>query len=191
MAIKLIAGLGNPGIKYQNTRHNVGFWFLQEIVKLFSTELKPENKFFAQIAKTNIANNTCWLVQPEVFMNLSGKAVATVANFYKIEAKDILVIHDDLDLPVGTIKLKIGGGHGGHNGLRDIINHLGSNDFQRIRIGIDHPGNSKDVVNFVLKPPSKDERITIDNAIDNAIQYIPEIVCKNTATVMNQLHTRV
>ncbi|MCK5480797.1 MAG: aminoacyl-tRNA hydrolase, partial [Gammaproteobacteria bacterium] len=139
-AIQLVAGLGNPGAKYEQTRHNAGFWFVDELARRYSTQFRSESKYKSDVARCTIDGGDCRLQKPLDFMNCSGQPVAALAGFYRIPRSAILIVHDDLDLPVGTIKLKKGGGHGGHNGLRDLISHLGGKDFLRMRIGIGHPG---------------------------------------------------
>ena len=190
MPIKLIVGLGNPGDKYIKTRHNVGFWFLDRLNSEYGGEFREETKFFGQIKKITVNSNSCWLLKPTTFMNLSGKSIAALAHFYKIDPEDILVVHDELDLSVDDIRLKLSGGHGGHNGLRDTINCLGSKNFNRLRIGIGHPGNSKKVVSYVLKRPSIDDTISIENTINKAINLIDIIIAKDFSVAMNKLHSK-
>ncbi len=190
MSIKLIVGLGNPGSQYKQTRHNVGLWFLTELIAQNSTiNFKLEKKFKGEIAKTIIADKECILFFPTTFMNCSGEAIKAIATFYKIAPEEILIIHDDLDLPVGTIKFKKGGGHGGHNGLRNIIDHLHTKEFYRLRIGINHPGNRDLVVDYVLNKPSADDKLSILRAIDRGITLLPEIVRDEINKVMQELHT--
>ena len=152
--IKLFVGLGNPGDKYENTRHNAGFWWVDAVCAFTNSKVILESKFFGVAGKLNPTSDT-WLLKPTTFMNASGKAVAALAQYYKILPEQILVIHDELDLPTGGVKLKIGGGHGGHNGLKDIAAALGTPNFWRLRLGIGHPGERNEVVNFVLKAPPK------------------------------------
>lgn len=189
-AIQLIAGLGNPGAKYEQTRHNAGFWFVDEVVRQCNVQFKPENKYKSEVARCSIAGSDCRLQKPMDFMNCSGQPVAAYAGFYRIPRSAILVVHDDIDLPPGTVKLKLDGGHGGHNGLRDLIPHLGGKDFLRLRIGIGHPGHKDDVVGYVLKPPGRDDRILIDRAIDDVIRVLPDIIAGKTEAAMQALHTR-
>lgn len=155
--IDLIVGLGNPGSKYEQTRHNAGFWFVEEIARLKGAHFRPEAKFSGDVCKVVLEGRDIWLLKPNTFMNLSGQSVNKLASFYKIPKDNILVAHDELDLDPGVVRLKTGGGHGGHNGLRDIINHLGK-EFQRLRIGIGHPGSRDDVVDYVLHRASKTNR---------------------------------
>ncbi len=188
-AIQLVAGLGNPGAKYAQTRHNAGFWFVDELARRYSTQFRSESKYRSEVARCTIDGADCRLQKPLDFMNCSGPPVAALAGFYRVPRSAILVVHDDLDLPIGTIKLKKGGGHGGHNGLRDLISHLGGNDFLRLRIGIGHPGHSDDVVDYVLKNASREDRGLIDQVIDEAIQVMPQIIAGDIEAAMKELHT--
>jgi PTH1 family peptidyl-tRNA hydrolase len=188
-AIQLVAGLGNPGSKYEQTRHNAGFWFVDEIARHCNTQFKSESKYKSELARCSLADKDLRLQKPMDFMNLSGMPVASLAGFYRIPRSAILIVHDDLDLPVGTIKLKQGGGHGGHNGLRDLIPHLGGKDFLRLRVGIGHPGDRDDVVGYVLKAPSRDDRLLIDQAINAAVKVMPNLVAGNIEAAMKELHT--
>ena len=188
--IQLIAGLGNPGKKYEQTRHNAGFWFVDEVARGCSALFKVESKFKSELARCSIAGHDCRLQKPMDFMNRSGLPVAALASFYQIVRSSILVVHDDLDLPPGTVRLKQGGGHGGHNGLRDLIPHLGGSDFLRLRIGIGHPGHRDDVVGYVLNAATREERAAIDRAIDNAVRVLPGIIAGNVGVAMQQLHSK-
>jgi PTH1 family peptidyl-tRNA hydrolase len=188
--IQLVAGLGNPGAKYEQTRHNAGFWFVDEVARQYNTAFRSESKYKSDVARCTIAGNDCRLQKPMDFMNCSGLPVASLASFYQIPRSGILVVHDDLDLPPGTVKLKQGGGHGGHNGLRDLISHLGSKDFLRLRVGIGHPGHRDDVVGYVLKNASRDDRTAIDQAIERTVMVLPDIIAGNTEAAMKELHTR-
>lgn len=185
--ISLIVGLGNPGNEYTTTRHNVGWWFLDEFAKQNNINLKAETKFKGLYAK---GGNDVHLIEPTTFMNRSGSSVVAITNFFKISPEQILVVHDDLDLPPGTIKLKIGGGHGGHNGLRSIISNIGSNEFLRIRIGIGHPGHRELVESFVLSRPSKSDSDLINHSISNCLYNIDDILSGNHQKVMQNLHTK-
>jgi len=187
--IKLIVGLGNPGIKYAQTRHNVGFMFIDELCEKFGFNLKENNKFYGIADKVNLHGRNVWLLKPQTFMNLTGKSVAALANFYKIENDEMLVIYDELDLPVGSAKLKKGGGHGGHNGLRDIIKMTGNNDFYRLRLGIGHPGHKSKVVSWVLNRASTDDEISIDRAIEKSINVMEDLLDRNLEKAMKDLHT--
>jgi PTH1 family peptidyl-tRNA hydrolase len=186
--IRLIAGLGNPGPKYEQTRHNAGFWFVDEIARRYNAEFRKEAKFHGLACKVTIDGQDVWLLKPDTFMNLSGQAVNALAGFYKIPPASILVVHDELDLPPGTARLKHEGGHGGHNGLRDLIQKLGTREFKRLRIGIGHPGHKDQVHDYVLKNPSKQDKQDMDNAIDDAARLIPEIVAGDFEKAMNDLH---
>ena len=190
MANWLIAGLGNPGPQYEHTRHNVGFWWLDQLAHDMNATFSVDSKYHGQLAQCQISGNKLFLLKPMQFMNRSGQAVAALANFYKIPPTNILVIHDELDLPAGTARLKKGGGHGGHNGLRDIISRTGSKDFLRCRLGVDHPGNSKDVSNYVLSKPSQADRQAITNAIDDSLRILPDVISDDLAKAMNWLHSQ-
>ncbi len=188
--VELIVGLGNPGTEYENTRHNAGFWFVDALARQHHIFFKSEKKFHGEIAKFSYAGHDVWLLKPGTFMNLSGQAVQALARFYKIANESILVAHDDLDLPPGAARLKQGGGHGGHNGLRDIIGKLGGNGFQRLRLGIGHPGDKGKVTGHVLKKTSSEDRIAIENAIDAALRVLPTILDGDLQKAMNALHTK-
>lgn len=151
--IKLFVGLGNPGPEYEATRHNAGFWWIDELARDLKVSLMPERSYFGLMARANVGGNTIWLLEPQTFMNASGKSVGALARFFKIAPHEVLVAHDELDIPPGQVKLKRGGSHAGHNGLRDIHAQLGSSDYWRLRIGIGHPGVKSEVVNWVLKNP--------------------------------------
>jgi len=188
--IQLIVGLGNPGPNYSDTRHNAGAWFVEQLAESHHIILKRESKFHGFHGVIRNPNGDLHLLFPTTFMNLSGQSIAAVERFYQIATKNILIAHDEIDLPVGDIRLKFAGGHGGHNGLRDTINHLGSNEFHRLRIGVDHPGNSQDVVNYVLKPPSKTELVTIKNCLHDAENILPLLLAGEFQRATQQLHTR-
>ena len=187
--LKLIVGLGNPGAKYTETRHNAGFWFVEELAAASNTIFRNEKKFFGELAKINIAGSDIWLLKPDTFMNRSGLAVKSLLSFYRFKPENLLVAHDEIDLPPGTVKLKTGGGHGGHNGLRDIINHLGTKDFHRLRIGVGHPGSKDEVVDYVLRHPSRDDRSVIDQSIYDARSVVPVLAEGSLEKAMHQLHT--
>lgn len=187
--IKLIVGLANPGNEYAQTRHNAGAWYIDQIANRFNQSLKNEAKFFGYTARINIDGQDIRLLVPTTFMNLSGKAVQTMATFYQIKPEEILVAHDELDLNPGIAKLKLGGGHGGHNGLKDIISKLGNNaNFYRLRIGIGHPGDKSKVVGFVLNKPSQPEQALIDQAIDESVRCTELLVRDGINVAMNRLH---
>lgn len=191
--VKLIVGLGNPGPDYADTRHNAGAFFVAEIARQYNCPLQLETKFFGHSAKFSLNNKDIRLLIPSTFMNLSGQAIAAIANFYKIAAENILVVHDELDLPPGTLKLKQGGGHGGHNGLRDTISKLANNKgFLRLRIGIGHPGHASKVTGYVLKKAPIVEFQQIEDTITEAVKWLPEICSgdrNDWAKAMNHLHS--
>jgi len=188
--INLIAGLGNPGAQYEQTRHNAGFWFVDEIARQYGGQFRVESKFNAEICKLSVEGKTIWLMKPQTFMNRSGQPVQALANFYKIPFDQILIAHDELDLDPGTAKLKTGGGHGGHNGLRDLISQLGNKGFQRLRLGIGHPGHKDQVADFVLHRPGKDEQIDIERSIDDALRILPELMAGDWEKAMHKLHSK-
>ncbi len=187
--IKLIVGLGNPGQQYSKTRHNAGFWFIDALADKYDSSFKAETKFSGEVAKSNINGHSVWLLKPSTFMNRSGLAVHQLSKFYKISAEEVLVAYDELDLPVGTIRLKQAGGHGGHNGLRDLHAQI-SKDYLRFRFGIGHPGDRTKVADYVLSRASHDDEIEINNAIDRALDVIDKVVCGDTQKAMNTLHTK-
>ncbi len=189
MTIKLIVGLGNPGQDYQSHRHNVGFWFCDALADLHGSAFKKESKFFGEVAKVNLAGLNVYLLKPSTYMNRSGQSIQAVAKFYQIHADEILVVHDELDLNPGIAKIKFGGGHGGHNGLRDTIKALSSNDFYRIRLGIGHPGDKTKVADFVLNTPNKSELELIQTALANALSVTQQVIEGKTEQAMNTLHT--
>ena len=188
--IQLIVGLGNPGTQYEQTRHNAGFWFVEAVARRHGGSFKSENKFHGEACKVHVNGRELWLLKPMTFMNKSGQAIAALARFYKIAPENILVAHDELDLPPGEARLKTGGGHGGHNGLRDTIAQLGSKEFQRLRLGIGHPGHSSQVTGYVLGKAPTDEQIEMENAIDRALDVLPLAVCGEQQKAMNQLHAK-
>jgi len=188
--IKLIVGLGNPGVKYERTRHNAGQDWLVQLAGAEGITLAPEKRFFGDYGQGLVAGHKVHLLIPHTFMNLSGQSVQALCNFYKIDTQHILVAHDELDLPPGTARLKLGGGHGGHNGLRDIINkRSGDKNFHRLRLGIGHPGNAKLVTNYVLKKAPLEERISIDHAMEKAIKAMSDAISGQWQKAMNDLHT--
>lgn len=188
--IRLIVGLGNPGRDYEATRHNAGFWWVDAVAARKSASLRPEKKFHGMAARVTEGAREIWLLEPDTFMNASGRAVGALAGFYRIAPDEILVVHDELDLPPGTVRLKKGGGHGGHNGLKDIAAHLGTPEFWRLRLGIGHPGNRDAVVNFVLNPPQRAEQELIDAAIDASLAALPQLLSGDFAAAMIKLHTK-
>lgn len=188
-AIRLIVGLGNPGQQYEETRHNAGALFIEELARQNSSPLKLETKYHGFTCRINYAGQDVRLLVPTTFMNRSGQSVAALANFFKISPNEILVAHDELDIAPGTARFKTGGGHGGHNGLRDIIAKIGSKDFHRLRLGIGHPGDAKLVSNYVLKKAPPAEHQLLMNIIDDAIRYLPEAVNLEWNTAMKNLHS--
>ena len=189
-AIKLIVGLGNPGSEYRGTRHNAGADFVEELARQCGVTLQPESKFFGLSGRVTLSGHDLRLLIPTTFMNRSGQSVAAIAGFFKIAPESILVAHDELDIPPGTARFKQGGGHGGHNGLRDIIPALGNNkDFHRLRIGIGHPGHASKVTGYVLGAPSQVDRTRIDACIDEAIAALPLALDGDTTKAMTRLHS--
>lgn len=189
MTIKLIVGLANPGAEYAATRHNAGAWYVDLLAQRFRHDLKEESKFFGYTARLTLEEQDVRLLVPTTFMNLSGKSVAAMATFYRIQPDEILVAHDELDLLPGNARLKLGGGHGGHNGLKDIISRLGNNpNFHRLRIGIGHPGDKTRVVGFVLGKPPASEQSLIDQAISEAIACTSILLKDGPVKAMNRLH---
>lgn len=188
--IQLIVGLGNPGPQYAATRHNAGFWFLEKLAEEYSYTLRHDAKFHGLIANGRIQNRDCLLLQPSTFMNHSGLAVSSVANYYKIKAENILVAHDELDLLCGDVKLKWGGGHAGHNGLRDIAQALKSQNFARLRLGIGHPGHRDKVLNYVLGQPTRSDRDKIELAIEKTLTVLSKVLNGDWEDAVQQLHTK-
>lgn len=189
-AIQLIVGLGNPGPQYEATRHNAGFWWVDQVCDELGARISQEAKFLGQAGRVKIGSSEAWLLKPATFMNRSGQSVAALANFYKIPPEAILVVHDELDLPPGTVKLKKGGGNGGHNGLKDISAHLGTQDYWRLRLGIGHPGDRNAVVNYVLHTPSRDEMQLIEESMDASVALLPLLLEGNMEAAMIKLHTK-
>lgn len=188
--IKLIVGLGNPGDKYTDTRHNTGEWLIERLARRFNVSLNPEIKFFGKTARTLVNGKEVRLLVPTTFMNLSGKAVGALASFYRIKPEEILVIHDELDLLPGTAKLKQGGGHGGHNGLKDIVAQLGNNNnFYRLRIGIGHPGHRDLVAGYVLNKPSPADRDALEKVLDEATDCVEMIFKDGMVKATNRLNS--
>lgn len=188
--IKLIVGLGNPGDKYTDTRHNTGEWLIERLARRFNVSLNPESKFFGKTARTLVNGKEVRLLVPTTFMNLSGKAVGALASFYRIKPEEILVIHDELDLPPGTAKLKQGGGHGGHNGLKDIVAQLGNNNnFYRLRIGIGHPGHRDLVAGYVLNKPSPSDRDALEKVLYEATDCVEMIFKDGMVKATNRLNS--
>jgi len=189
-ALRLIVGLGNPGPQYEHTRHNAGCWLVDALARHHGGSFRPESKFSGEVCQISVAGHLLWLLKPLTFMNRSGQSVGRLADFYKIPLPAILVVHDDLDLPPGTVRLKRAGGHGGHNGLRDIISHLGGNDFLRLRLGIGHPGISKDVIDYVLCRAPRNEQQLIERAVEDALRELPRLLDGQLGKAMHALHSR-
>ncbi len=187
--IKLFVGLGNPGSEYEATRHNAGFWWIDALASQLGTRLQLERSYFGLMARTAVDGHTVWLLEPQTFMNKSGQSVAALARFFKIAPAEILVAHDELDLPAGETKLKLGGSHAGHNGLRDIHGQLGSADYWRLRIGIDHPGHKAEVVNWVLKKPSPEQRDAIERGMERSLKAVTDLVHGRMDKATVQIHT--
>jgi len=183
---RLIVGLGNPGSDYADNRHNLGFWFVERLASERKVSLAPQGKFHGRVAR----DGDLWLLQPTTFMNRSGQAVVALARFYKILPDEILVVHDELDLQPGDIRLKSGGGNGGHNGLKDIQAHLTVPDFWRLRLGIGHPGDRNEVVNYVLKAPRREEQDQIDRALDRCLLVWPKLAAGDYEAAQRVLHTK-
>jgi PTH1 family peptidyl-tRNA hydrolase len=185
----LIVGLGNPGPKYAETRHNAGFWFLDALLHEAGATLRQQSRLQAETARAEVAGAECLLARPTTFMNHSGQAVQAVAAYYKVPAERVLVAYDELDLPPGVARLKAGGGHGGHNGLRDVCRHLGTHDFLRLRLGIGHPGHKDAVTGYVLGRASADCRAAVDRAIECSLEVIPLVLAGQLQNAMTRLHT--
>ncbi len=187
--IRIIAGLGNPEEKYERTLHNAGFWFVDELARKYGGSFRYEKKFDADYCRINLHGEDVWLVKPQSYMNCSGQPIRGMLDYYRLRANQLLVAHDEIDLPPGTVRLKEGGGHGGHNGLRDIIKHCG-NEFLRLRLGVGHPGEKHKVTNYVLKRGSSDVESAVEQNIDDAIDVMPEVVDGNVGAAMKKLHTK-
>ncbi len=191
--IRLIVGLGNPGAEYEATRHNAGFWWVDEVARLLRVSLQPDRAYHGLVARLNRPTEQggpLWLLQPMTYMNLSGKSVAPLARFFKILPNEILVVHDELDLPPGQMKLKQGGGNGGHNGLKDIQAQLGTGDFWRLRLGIGHPGVKAEVANYVLRKPPADERDAIERTIDESLKHLELLLAGEMGRAVMKLHAK-
>ncbi len=186
--LSVIAGIGNPGERYKRTLHNVGFWFVDEIVAANNLQFSYEKKFDAEVCQVNISENDIWLIKPQNYMNMSGGPIKAFLNYYQIPTSGMLVVHDEIDLPSNKVKLKVDGGHGGHNGLRDIIQHCG-NGFMRIRLGVGHPGDKHEVINYVLRNASSELKKVITKNIQDSIAILPTIIEDNIEKAMKILHT--
>jgi PTH1 family peptidyl-tRNA hydrolase len=187
--IRCVVGLGNPGPRYAETRHNVGFWLVERLARRYGAVLRAENKFSGELARIRTEVGECWLLRPMTYMNNSGRAVSALARFYKIPLQHMLVVHDELDLAPGVIRLKQGGGHGGHNGLRDIISAMGGKDFWRARIGIGHPGHRDAVTDYVLSRPYKAEQQAIETGLDALEQHWEAIQSGDMQRAMQAIHS--
>ncbi len=185
--VTLIIGLGNPGDKYSKTRHNAGFWFIDALANHYNATFKAENKFSGEVARATIEGHQVWLLKPSTFMNRSGLSAHQLSSFYKIPVGQILVAYDELDLSPGVVRLKQGGGHGGHNGLRDLHAQIGK-DYLRLRFGIGHPGDKRKVADYVLSRPGQNDEIAINHAIDRALGEMEKIIVGDHQKVMNILH---
>ena len=189
MNLSIIAGLGNPGEKHARTLHNAGFWFVDAVARKYGGVFRYEKKFDADICRVNIRGDDIWLVKPQSYMNLSGGPVRGMLDYYRLRPEYLLVAHDEIDLPPGTVRFKKGGGHGGHNGLRDVIRHCGA-DFARLRVGVGHPGDKNQVTAYVLKRPTRDVEAAIERTIDEALDAMPVLVEDGLEAAMKKLHTR-
>lgn len=188
--IRLLVGLGNPGPEYNATRHNAGFWFVDAVARALRANLAPERNYFGLAARVNTAQGPVWLLQPMTFMNLSGKSVAALARFFKIAPNEILVAHDELDLLPGHVKMKLGGSHAGHNGLKDIQAQLGSADFWRLRLGIGHPGVKAEVVDYVLRKPPAEQREAIDKSIEQSVSALDLLLEGDMERALMKIHAK-
>ena len=188
--IRLLVGLGNPGPAYVATRHNAGFWFIDEVARKLGATLVPERSYFGLVARVNRPIGPIWLLEPMTFMNLSGKSVAALARFFKIAPNEILVAHDELDVLPGNAKMKIGGGHGGHNGLKDINAQLGSADYWRLRLGIGHPGVKAEVVDYVLRKPPAEQREAIEKSIDQSLGALDLLLAGEMDKALAKVHAQ-
>ena len=187
--ISMLVGLGNPGPEYEQTRHNAGFWWADAVARQIKANWVIDKNHQALVARTAVNGQTLWLLKPQTFMNLSGRSVAGLARFYKIEPAAILVAHDELDIAAGEARLKFGGGHAGHNGLRDIHAQLGSGDYWRLRLGIGRPGERADVLNWVLKKPPLEQRIAVEQAVERGLTALPALLAGDTAQATLLVHT--
>lgn len=187
--IKLFVGLGNPGPAYEATRHNAGFWWADELARTLNIRFSMDKGFHGEVARTTVNGQTLWLLKPQEFMNLSGRSVAALARFFKIDPQDILVVHDELDIVPGEAKLKLGGSHAGHNGLRDLHAQLGTDSYWRLRLGVGHPGIKSEVVDWVLKKPSLDHRIAVDQSIERSLKALPHFLAGEMDKAMMLVHT--
>ncbi len=188
--IRMLVGLGNPGTEYEGTRHNAGFWWVDEAARVLGARLVHDRAYHGLVARVNRPGGPVWLIEPQTYMNLSGKSVAPLARFFKIEPSQILVVHDELDLPPGQMKIKQGGGAAGHNGLKDIHAQLGTTDFWRLRIGIGHPGDRSEVANWVLRKPAPEQREAILKCIAQSIEALPLLLDGPMERAMMKIHAK-
>jgi PTH1 family peptidyl-tRNA hydrolase len=187
--IKLFVGLGNPGSEYEATRHNAGFWWVDALARDLKLHLSMDRGYHGLVARGSVNGQPVWLLEPQTFMNLSGKSVAALARFFKIQPEEILVVHDELDVVPGQAKLKFGGSHAGHNGLRDIHAQLGTGDYWRLRLGIGHPGVKAEVINWVLKKPAPDQREAIEDCVIRTLQAVPALLAGEMDKATLIVHT--
>ena len=187
--IKLFVGLGNPGTEYEATRHNAGFWWIDALARELKVSLAPDRSYHGLVARTTVQGQTLWLLEPQTFMNVSGKSVAALARFFKIQPDGILVVHDELDVVPGQAKLKFGGSHAGHNGLRDIHAQLGTGDYWRLRLGIGHPGVKAEVINWVLKKPAPEQRTAIEDCVQRTLKAVPAMLAGEMEKATLLVHT--
>jgi len=187
--LSIIAGLGNPEDRYERTLHNAGFWFVDELARKYGGEFRYEKRFDADCCKASISGSEVWLVKPQSYMNRSGGPVRAVLDYYRMTPMQLLVAHDEIDLPPGTVRLKLGGGHGGHNGIRDIIRHCGA-EFMRLRLGVGHPGDKDEVTNYVLKRGSSDIQRAVEDNVSEAAAVMSTLVDEGLNAAMKMLHTK-
>ena len=187
--IKLFVGLGNPGSEYEATRHNAGFWWIQALSRELKAPLNFDKSYFGQVARATVSGQAVWLLAPQTFMNLSGKSVAALARFFKIKPEEILVVHDELDIVPGHVKLKFGGSHAGHNGLRDIHSQLATGEYWRLRLGVGHPGNKDEVVDWVLRKPIAEHRAAIEECITRSLKGVPALLAGEMDKATMLIHT--
>jgi PTH1 family peptidyl-tRNA hydrolase len=190
MMIRLLVGLGNPGPEYDDTRHNAGFWWVDEVARKLGARLVPDRGYHGLVARVNRPGGPVWLLQPQTYMNLSGKSVAALALFFKIAPEEILVAHDELDLMPGQMKIKLGGSHAGHNGLKDIQAQLGTADYWRLRLGIGHPGVKAEVINYVLRKPPLAERELVDGCISRSLESLDLLLGGDMDKAMMKIHAK-
>ena len=187
--LSIIAGLGNPDDKYEKTLHNAGFWFVDTLAKTYRSEFRHEKKFDAEVCRISVEGADIWLLKPQSYMNLSGGPIRAALDYYRLAETQLLVAHDDIDLPPGTVRLKQGGGHGGHNGIRDVIRHCGA-DFLRLRLGVGHPGQKDEVTGHVLQRAAAEVEVAVEKNIDEAIAVLPLLISDGLNAAMKKLHTR-